>query len=156
MQTWIYKRSHYTVIFSATSITEQLAETNWIHSSFARVKLSHSQTHIFFQYSVFNRNPKSSANKRYLCSILLVFLPVCFTRCIVKVSDWILRTVRYRRMTPESVNSIIYLLHEYPTIIFNFRQVCRQVIAEHTLLFCKQISVIHSTLVCSAKPFLNK
>lgn len=58
--------------------------------------------------------------------------------------------------TTVPVNSVMYLLHEYTTIIFNFRQVCRKVIAEHTLLFCKEISVIHSTLVCSAKPFLNQ
>lgn len=58
--------------------------------------------------------------------------------------------------TREPVNSVMYLLHEYPTIIFNLRQVWRKVIAEHTLLFSKQISVIHSALVCSAKPFLKK
>jgi len=58
--------------------------------------------------------------------------------------------------TTVPMNSVMYLLHEYTTIIFNFRRVCRKQIAVHVLLFCKRIFVIHSSLVYSAKPFLNK
>lgn len=54
------------------------------------------------------------------------------------------------------VDSAMYILHEYTTTTFDFKQVCGKVIVAYILLFCKQIFVIHFSLVCSDKPFFNK
>lgn len=54
------------------------------------------------------------------------------------------------------VDSAMYILHEYTTTTFDFKQVCGKVIVVYILLFCKQIFVIHFSLVCSDKPFFNK
>lgn len=100
LQIWSCKRGHYTLIFSATSITKQLAGTNWIHSSFARVNLSHGQTHIFSSTVCLSVTKSPLQIKDIFVPYCLSFYQ-CFTKRIVKVSDWTLRTVRYGRMIPQ-------------------------------------------------------
>lgn len=90
------------IFFSAASITEQF-KICWSKLNtqfFCKSKALPAKPTILLRTGMFCRNQKSSAEKRYLCLILLVFLAVCFTKCIVKVSDWILRILRNRRMIP--------------------------------------------------------